>query len=69
MAPKISKYSTALIIKYFHIKTACSLFLTARLAKIKRKAMDAPRLLCCSAMGLQIPAVLRGGKKARISTN
>lgn len=42
MAPKISKYSTALIIKYFHIKTACSLFLTARVAKIKQKAMDAP---------------------------
>lgn len=48
MAPKISKYSTALIIKYFHIKTACSLFLTARVAKIKRKAMDAPTVSCAA---------------------
>lgn len=64
MAPKISKYSTALIIKYFHIKTACSLFLTARVAKIKQKSYGCSHsLLCCSAMGLQIPVVLRGGKR------
>lgn len=69
MAPKISKYSTALIIKYFHIKTACSLFLTARVAKIKQKAMDAPTVSCaaqqwdCKSLWCSVE------EKERISTN
>ena len=50
---KVSKYPTSLIIKYFRIKTAPSLFLTTRVAKIKRKAVDAPRLLGrCLLMGV-----------------